>query len=540
MAEIAARWAANEAAAAKLAEERAAIDRDTDAAIVKKRKELEELETLKTRKTLEERERLQNRGNIAAPEERPRVGIQCAWVNRQPASAAASASARARYMSAAAITDVDPNVNPNAELYCSYSNSFKKMQVPLLKVVSAAGIVTIPFSLGTLPVDAEKMWERMGIRPTKKGDNYTVSMTAATASKYGKTPAEIEAAFLAHLALDFSRVARNGNTQTYSVTREFVEYFAPNLELTDEEKKFCTDEGRMLNTYRFMQEYLAKRSGAAPQYTNRSTSGSGGGGAAPTKVNESRSAKTRGPGESGAEFTPTGKLADMINACRPPITGAPPGNPAKYKHMGDALAKHNLGYNRTSGSFSSSNPAVTEEMIEAHLCGVFDLKTTAELADEKRAAAAAEYKAQQAANAAVAPVGKIPDGADSDESDTDESDTDESEDNQTAEQAAGGGSKEEVKILNEPDREGQHTVDGTVVFGVRQDFTDRTKRMIATAAEIDEPGMEKIVDTIGAEYGVYVNGKGVYSLKPDDVHSDERTRKIAKEILAAIAELADQ
>jgi hypothetical protein len=507
---------------------------------------------------------LGNTASASAPNMNlPRVGPSTvpignsAWVNHQPTASAASAATVAapaevavRPMSATTVTDVDQHVDqhvdPNAGLFRDYRNSFKEMQVPMFKVASAAGIVTITFSLGYLPVDAGEMWERMGIcpiaKPSAKGPIYTVTMTAATASKYGKTLAEIEAAFLAHLALDFSRKAKNGNTQTYSVTEEFMAHHAPNLELTDEEKKFCTDESRMLNTYRFIQEYLAKRSGAVPQHDNRPNvynnrskgSGSGGGAAALTAVNNSRSNKVRGSGESGAEFTPTGELAIRINDCRSPIPGVQPKDPAGHGRMKLALAKNNIGYNPTTKSFSSRDPAVTEEMIEKIICAVFDLKTTAELADEKRAVAAAKYKAQQAAASAAAPIGEIPNGADSDTDDAaDESDTDES-----AEQTAGGGSKGEVK--NDPDREGEHMVDGTAVIGFRQDFTDRTKRMIATAAEIDEPGMEKIVDAIGAKYGVYVNGKGVYSLKPDDVHSDERTRKIAKEILAAIAELADQ
>ena len=508
--------------------------------------------------------------DVSAPDvRRPPQNGNSAWVNHQPTASAASAATVAapaevavRPMSATTVTDVDQHVDqhvdPNAGLFRDYRNSFKEMQVPMFKVASAAGIVTITFSLGYLPVDAGKMWKRMGIcpiaKPSAKGFIYTVTMTAATASKYGKTLAEIEAAFLAHLALDFSRKAKNGNTQTYSVTEEFMAHHAPNLELTDEEKKFCTDEGRMLNTYRFIQEYLAKRSGAVPQhdnrpkvYNNHSKDSGSGGGAALTTVNNIRSNKARGSGESGDEFTPTGELAAKIDACRPQIPGAQPKNPAKYKHMSEVLTKNKLGYNRTSGSFSSSDPAVTKEMIEKIICAVFDLRTTAELADMKRAAAAAKYKAQQAANAAVSLIARIPDGAESDtdnESDTDaESDTDKAAKQaaeEAAKQTAGGGSKEEVKILNDPDREGEHMVDGTVVIGFRQDFTDGAKHMIATAAKIDEPGMEKIVDAIGAEYGVYVNGKGVYSLKPDDVHSDERTRKIAKEILAAIAELADQ
>jgi hypothetical protein len=454
------------------------------------------------------------------------------------APTAAVRTTAVRNMSSTAVTDVDPN----AELYRGYLDSFKKMQVPEIKVAFATGIVTITFSLGYLPVDAEKMWKRMhGIRPnakpTPKGFVYTVTMTVEAASRYGKTSTEIEAAFLAHLALAFSRRAKNGNTQTYSVTKEYMSYFAPNLELTDEEKKFCTTEDRMLNTYRFIQEYLAKRNGTTPRQPRTTTGGGGGGGGAamPTEVNDTRSAKVNAlPEEKTEEFEPTKELGRRIKNSVRPIVGGPLNDPAGHERLQKALKENNIAYSSTSGTFSSPN--LTAAQIEEILCKVFSLQTTAEIAANKRKARAEAFKKQQAAESTQ--IGAIPDGAESDsdaESDA-ESDADTDAEPEDPESEAGGGSKE-------PQAPEPKMVDNIIMtYGPRANFGSIATVMIAAAADAEDTAekVEEIVDALGAEYGVYINANGVYSITPDDVHTVERTREIEKKIRVAIMNLADQ
>ncbi len=50
--------------------------------------------------------------------------------------------------------------------------------------------------------------------------------------------------------------------------------------------------------------------------------------------------------------------------------------------------------------------------------------------------------------------------------------------------------------------------------------------------------MAKALNAIGEKYCVYIYINGAYCLKQGDVHTDERTRKIGMEVIAAINELA--
>jgi hypothetical protein len=458
---------ANAAAAERIAKERNEIITAMAKEAARKAKELEELNA-----AIAQAQQSTTAGAPASvPAAAPSVN-NSVWPLPGAASAAivapviaAAATRSTQRMSSTAITDVGPDVNPNAELYRDYQKKFREMQVPEIKVAFATGIVTITFSLGYLPVDAEKMWKRMhGIRPnakpTQKGFVYTVTMTVEAASRYGKTSAEIEAAFLAHLALAFSRRAKNGNTQTYSVTAEYMSYFAPNLELTDEEKKFCTTEHRMRNTYRFIQEYLAKRNGTTPRQPRTTTGGGGGGGgggaAMPTGVNDTRSAKVNAlPEEKTEEFAPTKELERRIKNSMRPIVGGPLNDPAGHEHLQTALKENNIAYSSTSGTFSSPN--LTAAQIEEILCKVFSLQTTAEIAEAKRKARTGEFKEKQAEAAASTQIGAIPEGAESE--DEDESDDEADDGNE-----AGGGSKDD----DESDEVTVYKLPRNVVYTLQQ------------------------------------------------------------------------
>lgn len=305
----------------------------------------------------------------------------------------------------AALTDTIPD--PNTERYNDYLKDFEEMQVPTCTVTVKNGVVKIEFGVGRKPVDAEDMWKRMNIRPNKtktaNGFVYELKMSVETAARYGKTVQEIKKAFLAHLALNFSRTAKNGNTQRYSVTPMFMAHHAPKLPLSDTERTFLKSDDMFDGTARFMADFLSNRGKPRqPQY--RSGGGGGGGSAAPPELN-TRSIKAKGQGETGAEFVPTGPLAVRIKDCRPPITGAQPKDPAGYKSLGDALKKNKLAYNKTTNSFSSSDTTVTEETIEKIICTVFKLQTRAEIADANREAAQRAFQAKQAETLAAQNAG---------------------------------------------------------------------------------------------------------------------------------------
>lgn len=313
----------------------------------------------------------------------------------------------------AALTYTIPD--PNTERYNNYLKDFEEMQVKTCTVMIKNLVFTIKYSFGYLAVDAEDMWKRMNIRPNKtktaNGFVYELKMSVETAARYGKTVQEIKKAFLAHLALNFSRTAMNGNTQKYSVTDEFMAHHAPNLKLSDIEIGYLTSDYRFEGTARFMADFLSNRGKPRPPQSHSDGGGGGGGSAAPTKVNytttaATRSIKAKGQGETGAEFVPTlGLLAAKIKDCRPPITGAQPKDPAGYKSLGDALKKNNIAYNKTTNSFSSSDTTVTEETIEKIICTVFKLQTRAEIADANREAAQRAFQAKQAETLAAQNAG---------------------------------------------------------------------------------------------------------------------------------------
>jgi hypothetical protein len=190
----------------------------------------------------------------------------------------------------------------------------------------------------------------------------------------------------------------------------------------------------------------------------------------------------------------------------------------------------------------TSHPFNSASELEAALRRLVNLPAV----PEKSTSAADAYQAQQKAKNTKNPIGAIPDGAnfDSDDTDADSDDADAgSEDagdkSKGAEaESAGGGSKEDDDDSDEPDREGEHTVDGIRVVGFRHNFSDTVKGLIDTIARDDEGGMAKALNAIGEKYCVYININGAYCLKQGDVHTDERTRKIGMEIIAAVNELA--
>ena len=261
---------------------------------------------------------------------------------------------------------------------------------------------------------------------------------------------------------------------------------------------------------------------------NRSTSGGGGGGgsAVPTKVN-TRSIKAKGQGETGAEFVPTGLLAAKIKDCRPPIAGAPPKDPAGYKCLGEVLKENNIAYNKTTNSFSSSDTTVTEEMIEKILCTVFKLQTQAEIAEANREAAQRAFQAKQAAehaaqNASIGGGGAFAVLAD----DVDAA-------------AAVDAAAEDAAAVEEDNSQCSTVDNGVTVYGPRGDFNTIVTGMLAEAAETDVDQIEKILDTVSAEFGVYINVNGVYCIRSDDTNTVERTKKIAAAIMGAIANLSE-
>ena len=327
------------------------------------------------------------------------IATRNSWVPQVPPGIAAAAPTTAAPITAAptakqtttAPTTAAP-VSEQAKLNTDYLKMFKKLQVPVFEVTvdPKTKLVTVTFGFGSQFVHDDSMWARMGIHPnkTKNGNGFVYSFTMSTdtaARRYGDTADKIKTAFLAHLVLVFSRTARNGNKQTFSVTAEFMTQHAPNLNLTENEEKFCTSQYMMEGTYKFMLELAAKLSGKTVNQQQYSTRGSGGGGS----VKQGLAAVT------GAEFTPTGPLQARIAACYPSIVGAPPTNPDAYKRLQLVLLENNLAYSKASGSISSSDPNVTADEIEKILCRVFKLQTTAQIADSKRASAAEAYKKQQ-------------------------------------------------------------------------------------------------------------------------------------------------
>ena len=262
---------------------------------------------------------------------------------------------------------------------------------------------------------------------------------------------------------------------------------------------------------------------------NRSTSGGGGGGgsAAPTKVNDTRSTKAKGQGETGAEFVPTGPLAVKIKDCRPPIAGAPPKDRKGHELLGEVLKANNIAYNPATKSFSSSDPTVTEETIEKIICTVFNLQTRAEIAEANREAAQRAFQAKQAETYAAQNADIGGGGAFAVLADNVDAAAEDAED-AAAEDAAA------------EDAAGKKTVDNDVtVYGLRSDFNKIVTGMLADAAETDVDQIEKILDTVSAEFGVYINVNGVHCIRSDDTNTVERTKKIAAAIMDAIANLSE-
>jgi hypothetical protein len=339
----------------------------------------------------------------------------------------------------AALTDTIPD--PNTARFDSYLEDFKKMQVPTctVKVNGKVCIVTVCF--GRVYVHAEDMWKRMNLRPDKmdtpNGFVYTFTMSTETAAKYyGETEQEIKNAFLAHLALDFSRTAKNGNKQTYSVTAEFMAHHAPKLTLSDNERGYLTSDEMFDGTARFMADFLSNRgSGGGAKVNNYAptkiniTHNSGGGGGGGT--NNTRSFKPKVEGKPENEFTPKhGRLLTTHLAnCRNPIVGVNPKDTEGYKKVRAALEAYEIGFNLTTNTFSS--PKLTSEEIEKILCGIFGLKTEAELAEAARKVKSAEFAAaaQMKPNGAVTnqgafgPLADAADAADAAGGDADAADT---------------------------------------------------------------------------------------------------------------------
>ena len=355
-------------------------------------------------------------GSAASNVNQPRVGPSTVpignsvWANRQPTASAASESAPAA-SAESAVTDIDPNAQMLSELadelrekVCQVTISEGNIYIMmnprntnlgrtlnrLAKVLGLDDHFKKHLEDGRVCYVPMRLVQKVLVAACRKGAAVPTDEAMCKAAEFffaacicwnpSKESTKLESFKLPKgYAKKMGVIQFNMNPHTVAIGKSLV----PTTEDSIQEVLDQLYDMPPISDYR------------PKVYYNRSTSsggGNGGGGAAPTKqLNGSRSVKQGQAAATGPSFQTTGKLCELMEKYNTTTVGVPLSGVAK--RLRDAMQYNNLVFYEDGLVQASNGSTLTPEKIEKILCVVFSLQTTAQIADEKRAVAAAEFAA---------------------------------------------------------------------------------------------------------------------------------------------------